>query len=405
MLLPAGLWAQQSGVQLTFGVSQRLEVTGNRTLNADSEGTTVQAVTGLSFGLLSETANSTFRFDTSTSLNAIRDPDGSSGADLLSPRLALRYGHSARNASFDVSASYVESDIAFLRPLTDFVDDTGQILLPDDLDNLNGTGLRRNTNLGGRLSFGDAGPIGLTLRAGYSDTNYVDTSSASLVDFDRLDLGATLRLDINSVTSARVGTTWSRYDNATTPDRITRGVNAGVDIARPNGSVGATISFTDGPDGSRSAFGVTRSLDLPRGTLSGSLGISRDSGDDIALNGGLRYSQQLPNGQFDIALNRAASVSATDAERVTTTLSMGISQALSPISGVSANFDYVDNKDAATNLSVVSASLSINYNRQLTADWGLTAGYRHDLRDPEAGGRADSNSVFVQVGRNFQFRP
>lgn len=405
LVLPGTLSAQQGGVQLSFGLSQRVELTENRALNVVSAGSTLQTVTGLSFRLTADTPNSFLRFDTSTSLDGIRNPDGTSDFDILTPRLSLSYGQNARNASFDVSASYDESDIAFLRPLTDFTDSSGVIVLPDDLDDLNGTGLRRNTDLRGRLSFGDAGPLGLTLRAGYSDTNYVRTSNANLTDFNRLSLGADLRVDINAVTSARIGTSWSRFEDETASDRITRGVNAGIDITRPNGILGATVSFTEGADGSRSALAVSRSLDLPRGTLSGSLGLSRDSGGQIRLNGGLRYSQQLPNGQFTLGINRAASVSSSDIERITTSVSLGITHQLNALSGVSADFNLVDNQDAASNLSVVTASLALNYNRQLTPDWGLTAGYRHDLRDAETSGSANSNSIYVQLGRSFQFRP
>jgi hypothetical protein len=405
LALPGALSAQQSGVQLTFGISQRVEMTENLALDVVSAGSTLQAVTGLSFGLASDTPNSLLRFNTSSDLNAIRNPDGTSDTELLTPRLSFNYGQSAANASFDVSASYDESDIAFLRPLTDFTDSNGVIVLPTDLDDLTGTGLRRSTDVRGRLSFGDAGPIGLTLRAGYSDINYVNASNSSLTDNSRFDLGAALRVDINAVTSAQLGTTWSRFEDTTASDRITRGINAGIDVTRPNGSVGATVSFTDGPDGSRTAFAVTRSLDLPRGTLSGSLGASRDSEGQLRPNGALRYSQQLPNGQFRVGITQFATVDSSDAEQITTAVTLGVTHQLTAISGVSADFNYVDNQSSASGVSTITASFGLNYNQQITKDWGLTAGYRHDLRDDGLGSRANSDSVFVQVGRSFQFRP
>jgi len=404
LVLPDALSAQQSGVQLTFGLSQRVELTENRALNIVSTGSTLQTITGLSFGLAADTQDTSLRFDTSSSFDYIRNPDGTSDAGFLTPRLSFSYGRSAANASFDVQASYDESDIAFLRPLTDFLDSTGQIVLPTDLNDLTGTGLRRNIDVNGRISFGDAGPLGLTLRAGYSDINYVNASNPSLTDNSRLNFGATFRLDINAVTTARIGADWSRFEDAVSASRITRGINAALDITRPNGTVGATVSFTEGADGTRTAFGVNRSLDLPRGTLSGGLGLSRDSDGQVRLNGALRYSQQLANGQVNLGINRAASVSSTDAERITTSISLGVTHQLTAISGVSADFNYVDNQDAATNASVVTASLALGYNRQVTRDWGLTAGYRHDLRD-DAAGRANSNSIFLQLGRSFQFRP
>lgn len=407
LLWPGSLSAQQSGVQLTFGLTQRLEATENRALDTVSKGTTLQAVTGLSLGLAADTQSSTFRFNTSTNLSLTQNPDGSTDADLSTPRLSFSYGRSAKNASFDVSGSYSESDIAFLRPLSDFLDSNGVVVLPTDLDDLTGTGLRRNTDARARLSFGDAGPVGLTLRVGFADIDYVNASNAALVDNSRLDLGADLRLDINAVTSARIGTTWSSFEDAdpATTDSITRGISAGLDITRPNGSLSTSLGVKEKAGSSTLTFGISRSLDLPRGTLQASIGLSSDQGNQARLNGGLRYNQQLANGQFSIGLNRAQSVASDDTERLTTAINMGISHQLSAVSSLSADFSYVDNESLATGVSIVTASLGVGYNRQVTADWGLSAGYRHDLRDDGLGARGNSNSVFLQLGRSFQFRP
>lgn len=412
LALPAVLWpgalsAQQSGVQLTFGLTQRLEASENRALDSVSKGTTLQAVTGLSLGVASDTQSSSFRFNTSTNLSFTRNPDGSSDADLSTPRFSFSYGQSARNASFDVSGSYSESDIAFLRPLSDFLDSNGQVVLPTDLDDLTGTGLRRNSDLRARLSFGDAGPLGLTLRAGFANIDYVNASNASLVDNSRFDLGADLRLDINAVTSARIGTSWSRFEDAdpATTDGVTRGLNAGLDITRPNGTLSTSLGIREKSGNSTLSFGVSRSLDLPRGTLQASLGLSSDDGGQARLNGGLRYSQQLPNGQLSLGINRSESVASDDTERLTTAINMAISHQLTSASSLSADFSYVDNEQLVTGTSIVTASLGLGYNRQVTRDWGLSAGYRHDLRDDGAGTRGNSDTVFLQLGRSFQFRP
>ena len=49
------------------------------------------------------------------------------------------------------------------------------------------------------------------------------------------------------------------------------------------------------------------------------------------------------------------------------------------------------------------ADLQLSWQRQLNADWSLSAGYRHRLsRDTSTDAR--SNAVFVTVGRDFSVR-
>ena len=47
--------------------------------------------------------------------------------------------------------------------------------------------------------------------------------------------------------------------------------------------------------------------------------------------------------------------------------------------------------------------MTLNY--ALTPDWTLNIGANHRIKDEDSIGRAASNSVFLSVGRTFEFRP
>ena len=118
-----GIAQDTGGLQLTFGVEQRFESNDNLGLDVVSAGTTNQATTRLSFGLLTETRSASLAFDTSASLRAANGP-GFSGTEvaLADPRISLTYSRTAANANLDVKARVQTTDVEFLRSLEDFID-------------------------------------------------------------------------------------------------------------------------------------------------------------------------------------------------------------------------------------------------------------------------------------------
>ncbi|MBL4812258.1 MAG: hypothetical protein JKX69_07875, partial [Rhodobacteraceae bacterium] len=196
ILSPFAVLAQDSGgFTLQVVVEQSLEASSNLALSAESAGTTTQSLTQLSFHIASETHVSALSLDAAFGLRAANGP-ATDGTELTAtdPRIALAYSQRAANASFEINADYTQSDIAYSR-LSDFVDPvSGELTLPDDISDLQGTGTRQSLNFGATLRLREDAPLGVTLTASVADLSYRDTSSAELFDNRRTRLGTTVRL-------------------------------------------------------------------------------------------------------------------------------------------------------------------------------------------------------------------
>jgi hypothetical protein len=395
------------GVQLTFGVSQRFETADNRALDVVSAGRTNQSATQLSFGATSETRVSSLAFNLSTTLRYADTPDDGSEFDVEGPQASLKYARNSANAAFALNASLREQDVEFLRPLEDFLDADGNIDLPEDLDDLTGTGTRRSYGLNATLDWGTAGPLGFGVSAGLSALEYSDTTSPGLIDNRRSNLGATVRLRLSGVTSATAELRFSRFDeqDTPTPSRDTITTEVGLTHTLPAGSLTASVTSTDTEEGNRLGFRIGRNFDLPDGTLSASIGATRDEDDETNLTGTLSLSRELPRGQINAQLRRSVASGNDDTTRVLTLISAGYTQTLTPLSSLELNMSYGQSETPGTNVSTADTSLSATYTRSLTEDWGLDLGVSHRVRDSDTSGKADSTSVFLSLNRTFEFRP
>lgn len=393
------------GRGLTFGIEQRFESTENLDLDVNSQGRTDQATTRLSFGARWTTRTSSFGLTAGTSLRAADSPDASINDFALdNNRIGLDYTRRGATARFGVTASVQESDIAFLRPLEDFVTEEGVIELPEDLEDLNGTGSRRNTRVGTTLDIGEGGPWGLGLSASYSDISYSDVTSSGLLDSQRWQVGASLRYALNPATQLTVGLGYGEFrdDDPATDTRETISLSSGLRFARPNGAATVSLGAQDTEDGTRLNLTFGRSLTLPTGSLSTSLGLARSADGDASLSGSLSWQQQVtPVDRIDARFQRSIVGGTDDTDRLVTALSVGYRHELTPVSGLGLDVAWTESETTSTGSTVTNASVAASYNHALTEDWGLSAGYRYRLRDEDGVGDADSNSVFLVLRRNF----
>lgn len=396
------------GVVLTFGVAERFETTENLGLDVPSRGRTNQANTNLSFGIRSETQTSRLAFDVSGVLRAAQGP-GHSGTDFGfdGPKLALSYARSAANATLDLKASLSESDIEYLRPLDDFLDENGQIVLPEDLADLTGTGTRRNAGLNAAVTWGENAPVGFGLSAGYNALSYSNTTSPGLIDSRRKSLGASMRLDLSQVTRVTVNLKFSRFDDDVprSKSRDTLSLETGLSHDLPTGTLNGSLSAAKTEDGTRLGFSIGRTFDLPNGSLTTNMGLTRAASGGTSLTGSLGYKHELENGQISAQLRRGVQAGGDDTDRLTTALSLGYSQGLSQASALSLDLSYTENTVTATDSTVRNTSFGATYSHALTEDWGLDLGYRQRIRDADGTGKADSSSVFLSLSRDFTFRP
>jgi len=406
---PAAL-AQQTGrggVELSFDLSQRVQATRNLDLDPVSQGTTFRADTQLGFSALSETRTDRIFARASGALRAVEAPgtaeDESFG--FADPDLALSYLRRGATARFEFDARLATREIAFL-DAADFLAPDGTPVLPEDLEDLRGTGTRQQARISAALRGGEGGPFGYGLRAAYTRVDYSDVSSASLFDSDRLDLGADLRLDVAADRRVTLGARYSLYedDDPATGRRETLGLTAGIAVDRPLGTLSLALGADVIEEGTR--FTVSTGLDraLPLGGVTLRIGATRSAGGELGLTGEAGFARELPLGRIGARLSRSYSAGANDAETLVTSVSADWQQELTPLAGVTLDIAYIDSQDTRTDETLSTASLGATFSYALTPDWSLDLGYRRRFRNDEAAGTgwASSDTVYLGVGRSFR---
>ena len=385
-----------NGRLLTFGIEQSFNWADNPGLATPSEGTRLRADTRLTFGAVFEGPRDLLAFNSSLLL---RSEDSGSGFDfgLENPAAELTYTRSGATSSFTASAFLRESDLAEGLALSE--DDGIPILVLED-------GAARSTGARLAYSFGDGGPFGGVLRAGLTDTDYRDTTDPDLVDNRTVTAGVGLRFTLNEVTEATLDIDRSLYDEAgAAPAERSTTVAAGLVRALPRGSLRGTLSTTFDVDGSRSGLSFGRSIDLPDGALSVDIGLTESEGGGTDVTGALVYQKELPRGGLSAQLSRAVTTDAGNDETLLTALSLGLTQELTTRIDLNMGADWTRSEDTASGLVTDNASLNAALNYALTQDWTLNVGANHRIKNEDGLGRANSTSVFLSVGRIFEWRP
>jgi hypothetical protein len=382
----AGDAAGPGGVQLTFGLALRVESTENADLDPVSAGRSDRASAALSFGLTSETAISTLSLDGGVQILGTDGP--TSAADgVTNPSLSLAYARAGANADLSLSASWREADLTQDREVDDF--DTGG-------------GTRRSTTLALALNWGTAAPLGFGLTAGLSDVAYQD--SPGNVDSQTRRLGLTMRADLNEVLSLTGGLRGSRFEEAGGVVRDTVGLDLGLNLARPNGEMGLTLSHDVTEDGDRQSLRFSHSLELPRGTLGYNLGVSRDVAGNLHPVAGIDWQQQLPRGQIGLSYDRSVTANNEDEETLRDKLSFDFGTELTASTRLNLGLALARQENTLSGLTTTNTDVTASLSHDLTPDWALDLGYVHRIRDEDASGEATSDKIYLELRRNFSFR-
>lgn len=424
------------GTTLTFGIETGLSVSDNYSLEVTSPGTSTILDTTLSFGYLSETPLSRFAFDLDGVLRVADLPGtGSSGTQFDDINAALRYTYDDRNTRIIATADYNRIDLDFLDPF-DLVDIT-------DVD-LTSSGGTRNSNRA-RILFetGLSDPFGFGFELGHEEFSYSDTTDPGLFDTTTNDYALTTRLRLSPVAEARARLSQEDYTagGPDATDRITRALSFGLAYelspamvldasigienieedgdtdrggvgtlsltqARVNGTAALLLDQSFGIEGGRTTLTAARDLALPSGTLAFTFGITNGEQSGIDFVGSIDYSQILPRGVLTASLDRRVDSSTSGNDILTTNAALGYTMALSPVSDLSFDFDYaeIENDGTGSTSDTNRKLLRAEYTYALTQDWGLSAGYEHQRLSTEGTGTANSNTVFLTVGREFSIR-
>jgi len=415
--LPAAAQDGGPGPRMTFGLSETLRYDDNLDLDVDSLGSTVQSITGLSFGLSSQTGISSLALSASTGLRILdgpddADPDGgnTTDVDLDNTRIGLSYGRATANAALDVTGTYSMQQIENALTLADFDPGTGDgVEVPEDLGQLAGTGQRRFYGLNAGLSLGLQDPVGYRLTAGFRGLDYANTTDPSLFGNTRTNVGAALLLRLSPVDQGQVGLSWGNFTSDDPENEDSDNVNLDLGVTRtlPNGNIGFTVFAEDSSEegDSRVGFSLSRALGLPEGSLSASIGATRLEDQDPEFTGALSWRQNLPDGAINLGITQAVQNDADNVPQYVTGLRFGYDRDLTPLSriGLGASYAVIEAVDSPDRTE--TASLTAVYSRDVTEEWALDLGYTYRQREEDDAGMARSNSVFLGLRRSWELRP
>lgn len=443
-VLPALAQQGGTGMRAVFGISQELEAGDNLALDFPEEGSTVLSTTTLSFDFLAETRTQQLSFGIDGKIREGRIPSGSDlQTGFVEPALRFAYSREAANARLTASANYRETDVSFFLPLSDFIDDTGVIVLPEDFEDLRGAGTREAYDAKIGFETGLNAPLGFTFDAGVNGISYSDTGTTSLTDIRRTNIGLGTRLRFSEVTTGEITYSQRTYeaDDAVNTERdtdnlefaLTRDISeaatltAGIGYSEieerendvvvlrengltgrltysrdlPNGTIGASYTATRDQNGLRDTLRMNRALDLPTGNLSFNIGTTRKEGGDPKLIGGVNWQNALPTGSIRLGLQRNVAVNAEDEERIVTTLDLGYTYEINALSSIRFNAAYGMTEQTATGQDTRRTDITLGYVYALTEDWNLNTGVAYRVRDEDTAGKSDSASVYVTIGRSF----
>lgn len=388
--------AEPGGVYFTFDLGQTFIGSTDRDLETTEAEDGLESVTTLGFGAVTETRTQRLSFNLDTTYSLTEDEFTDEG---IVARLA--YNRESVDSTFDFALERRREDIAFLRDATDFIDGSGVIVLPDDFDDLTGTGIRNETTLTATFTWGDTAPIGYSLSGSQTTLRYED-ASAALVDTNTATIALGLRLNINEVTTSNIGLSYTESEDIGGPTTDTTTLSGALTFARPLGALTTGISVSrDETDDVFWAASVSREYALPNGSLSGELGLVEDEIGDLRLTGGIAFSYPLP--AAEITLSADHSLDPGD-DRAATTFSANYLQELSPVSSMQVGFDFGQTSDPDGSDVLATGSLSASYGYSINDLWQVNVGASADFRE-DAGVRTNSTSIFLSLDRQFSFRP
>lgn len=392
MVLVSALAAQaqdQGGTTGVFSLSERLSTVTNPELSAGGSDGITSLTTGLGYSLTSRTVNESIGLDAGLGL-ILRDVGGSFETEVTAPNLGLSYGRSAQDSDLSVNVGYSRDQIETVRSLDDFINDDGILVLPDNPDDLVGTGTKQDMSASARLELGKTAPFGVTFAADFSKVQYFETTDPDLVDEVSSTLSATGRFTVSPLISLSLGIsqTHVKADGSPADDSRDLTLRASYQVSPVLlVTAGASHSFTDGTT-SPSLSGV---YTLQTGQLS--LNLTDDSQE-------LVYSQTLQTGQLTARASHGPDSTGTGTVDL---LGLGYNQAINDVSGLGLGLFY--NHETTPGSDVAGTDLVVSYNRKVTQDWGLNMGLNYRLRDEAGVGTGNSAGLFVGISRDFSFRP
>lgn len=436
-VLGTAVSAQESpaGLSTRLDLSQRLEFTDNAEFEVDGA-SDFFALTSLGFNLESVRSIDRFVLNLDTEIEEGRRDQSS--LNFGDSGLQLAYDRDTRNAGLNANFQYRESDVDFEFFQDDF--DAVGVLVED-------SGTRKSVNFGLGLEVGREAPVGASLNWDFSDITFSGTSDPDLTDrtnssisgqidfrfsprvtasltgryadFDAqgngtnretVGFGISTQLEINSVLSANASLGYDRIERSGDETGTDEGVNVGFGFSRAlsNGSLGLQFSsdVNSNEEGRRSSLTVTREVELPRGELLYSVGLTGAGavGTDPLFQ--VDYQHELSAATLSVGLAQRVNTDANNNEQINTTFQLGYSQEINSVSDFGVDLSIFNRNELSAGANDEQRiDLSLSYRRDLTGDWGFVSGFSHTLVSEDSEADRRRNTVFVGLDRSFSWSP
>lgn len=427
---------QPPGLVATLDVTQELRYSDNPDFNIikdpDFFGRTV-----LGFGLESVTSIDRFAFDMDLDIDEGRNDLPS--FDLTNSFVGLAYDRNTRNALLGLDLRYREADQTSTFSEEDF------LLDPDIIDQDSGT--RRTYFWGIEGAVGLEAPIGASFVWTYSETTFSDTDDpddtdqstndflgeidfridpritvspfAKYIDFDAqgngvsretTGFGAAVNLEVTPITTVDLALSQDKIVRSGDETGTNEGLSGEFDVIRAlsNGSIGLSYAsdVTSNDDGRRSFLSVSRNMDLPRGALAFSLGVTGADavGTDPLID--ISYQHERATSLLSFGLSQSVNTNNDNQEEILTSLRAGYDYQINNLSSLGASIGLFNVNDLdVTNDDRQRVDISLSYRYELTRDWGLVSGYTYSLSKRDSEADREANTIFVGLERNFSWNP
>lgn len=418
---------ETNGVSLT--VSQNL----NYDLDGD-ESNSFRALTGLQLNYGTATRANGFQFTASTGLE-FGGEDSING--FLDPIVSVSYRQESKNAGITASANLRQAEVSSILGVENLVD-PGFVTID--------SGRQTDVNYSVGYDFGRTDPISGSITYSNNARRYAETDDATLLDFENHAVTGQVNLRFDDRIVGRVSASFTEYSEDGGLSRTSAGYGIGANLAvNQTLSVDASLNFdetertdsgitttTDGlgftlaanqslPDGSLSArlssfvnengrsttVNVSRAMELRNGSLSFSLGGVRDEDGEFDPTYSIGYEQELPRGALvSIEASQTFNTSIDGVDSINTSAAATFSTPLTTVSSFQATANYRETN--GLDLSEVDASrldLGLTYQHDLAQDWGLVGGYNRSFTTEDGEADQTSDTVFVGLQKNFEWRP
>lgn len=414
----------------------RLEVNDNFDLRDDSLGTATIWTNTFGAAVQEATQTDLFRFSAQGSLRYADLPVVGDETVADDPRLALLFRREVDDNRIAFDASYRRVDLDFFDPLD-------AVNLDGTIDSDEGGGTREDLRANLAVALNQDGPLSFSLTAQVQEQNITGSDDPDNDDqftaIGRTQFGFRL----SPILQATLGASYDVRDSETGNDRERSSVDVGlngrvnprltttasiglseVETTEPDGTedretgvignVGFAADVQDGTlsaefgttldeNGERYRFSIGRTLERPALQIDADIGVSTSEETQLRPVGNIAFLQALPRGTFAGSLSQLATTDEDGDNILVTNAQLTYRRNLTTLSSLDlslrAGITRLDDDDGSDE---DRANFTVRYNRALTRDWGLNAGYTHVIDQNQGEGYTNSNAVFLTLRRDWE---